>query len=449
MSQIKIAIITTRENKVLTLELYPYFCPPAFPSTYFKTINMLKISLFAVTCASILVLSCGTNSPNSSVVSDKDSTLPSVETKPPNTKYKPAFEGQTRIASVKTNTPYEGKMISDVLKNPWGIAVLPDGRFLITEKEGTMRIASTSGEVSAKIMGLPPVNSSGQGGLLGLTLDPEFSNNRMVYWTFSENVQGGNLTAVAKGTLSADERRIENTSVIYRATPAFNGDKHFGGRILFDKSGNLIFSTGERSEAETRPQAQDLNSALGKIIRITKDGQPAPGNPFIGRAGARPEFYSYGHRNPQGLAFHPETGELWEVEFGPRGGDELNLIQPGKNYGWPTITYGLEYGGEKIGAAITQQAGMEQPVYYWDPVLSPSGITFYNADLMPEWKNNLFISGLSGSHIARLVIVNNKVAGEERLLSGEGQRFRAITVGKDGALYTVTDGGRLYRIGKK
>ena len=271
----------------------------------------------------------------------------------------------------------------------------------------------------------------------------------MVYWVFAEPLAEGNLTAVAKGKLSADERSIENATVIYRATPAYKGTLHYGGRILLDKSGNLIVSTGERSDLVTRPQAQSLNSGLGKVIRITKDGQPAPGNPFAGQAGARPELYSYGHRNVQGLAFHPVTGDVWEGEFGPRGGDEINRIQPGKNYGWPTITYGIEYAGPKVGAGIQQQAGMEQPTYYWDPSVSPSGMTFYSGDAMPEWKNNLFIGALGGMHIVRLVIENNKVVGEERLLTGEQQRFRDVTQGNDGALYAVTDQGRLYRIGKK
>jgi glucose/arabinose dehydrogenase len=340
-------------------------------------------------------------------------------------------------------------MLTDKLDNPWGITSLPDGRFLITEKGGTMRIATNAGVLSEPITGLPAVNASGQGGLLGLTIDPSFSSNRMVYWTFSEKSSQGNLTAVAKGKLSDDEKKIENATVIYRATPAYNGNLHYGGRILFDKSGNLFVSTGERSDLVTRPQAQDLNSALGKILHITTEGKPAEGNPFLNNASARPEIYSYGHRNVQSLAFHPETGDLWECEFGPRGGDELNLIHPGKNYGWPTITYGLEYSGEKVGGAITQKEGLEQPVYYWDPVVSPSGMTFYSSDKIPEWKNNLFIGGLSSNHIVRLVIKNNKVTGEERLLSGEGQRFRAVTEGNDGALYAVTDEGRMYRVGKK
>jgi len=407
---------------------------------------MFKASILAATC--IFFASCGSHSPNGANPSINDTT-PSVETRPPNTDYKPAFAGQTRIAAVTTSTPYEGKVISNSLKRPWGITTLPDGRLLITEKGGTMRIATTAGQVSESITGIPPVNSGGQGGLLGVTIDPDFNSNRMVYWVFSEATTGGNLTAAAKGTLSADEKRIENAVVIYRAAPAFPNNMHFGGRVLVDRSGNLFVSTGERSDLETRPQAQHLNSGFGKIVRIKKDGQPADGNPFVGQAGARPEIYSYGHRNVQGLAFHPESGDLWAREMGPRGGDEINLIQPGKNYGWPTIGYGLEYSGKKVGAGITHQAGMEQPVYYWDPVLSPSGMTFYSDDDIDEWENNLFQTGLNSNHIARLVIRNNRVVGEERLLANEGQRFRDITQGKDGALYAVTDEGRLYRIGKK
>jgi glucose/arabinose dehydrogenase len=413
-----------------------------------------------ITAVSVLIVSCSTAPQNGNATgsdstgnttggNNSDSTYPPVETRSANTNYKPAFAGQTRVAGVRTSTAYEGRMLTDQLNKPWGITSLPDGRLLVTEKGGTMRIVSNSGAVGQPISGIPAVNASGQGGLLGVTLDPSFSQNRMVYWTFSENTGDGNLTAVAKGKLSANDQQMENVSVIYRATPAYNGNLHYGSRILFDKSGNLIVSTGERSDKVTRPQSQSLNSALGKVLRITTDGKPATGNPFLNNSNARPEIYSYGHRNVQGLAFHPVTGDLWENEFGPRGGDELNRVEAGKNYGWPTITYGIEYSGEKVGDAIQQQSGMEQPVYYWDPVLSPSGMTFYTGDLIPEWKNNLFISGLNSNHIARLVINNNRVVGEERLLADEKQRWRDITQGTDGALYAVTDGGRLYRIGKK
>ncbi len=376
--------------------------------------------------------------------------LPPVENNAANTSYQPAFPGQTRANGVKTSTAYVGEVVTSALSSPWGITSLPDGRLLVTEKAGTMRIVSTTGTVSSAITGLPAVNSGGQGGLLGVCVDPQFSSNRMVYWVFSENVSGGNLTSVAKGRLSNNETVIENPVVIYRAAPSANvGNLHYGGRILFDNTGNLFISTGERSDISTRPLAQSVTAALGKILRITTSGQPAPGNPAFTQSGALPELYSIGHRNPQGIAIHPVTGELWQSEHGPRGGDEINRVQAGKNYGWPTITYGIEYSGATIGNGIQQQSGMEQPVYYWDPVISPSGITFYKGNTIPEWQNNLFVASLSGMHIARLVIDNNRVIGEERLLASENQRFRDITQGLDSNLYTVTDGGKLYRIRKQ
>lgn len=399
--------------------------------------------------AALLATGCANKKSNVETTVNPDGTIPPVETEKPNTAYKPAFEGQTRIAGVKTSFAIEVQTLSKQLEKPWGIAPLPDGRLLITQKKGTLRLADNTGKLSAEIKGLPKVDDAGQGGLLGITIDPQFESNRMVYWVFSEGDDKGTLTAVAKGRLANDEKNIENATVIYRATPRYDGKLHYGGRILFDSKGMLLVSTGERSDLATRPQAQLLNSSLGKIIRITTDGKPAPGNPFLNDKNARPELYSYGHRNVQGLALHPETGDLWENEFGPRGGDEVNRILSGKNYGWPTITYGIEYGGDKINNGLTQKEGLEQPIYYWDPVSSPSGMTFYNGTLMPEWKNNLFIGGLSSEHIIRLVIEDNKVVGEERLLADEGERFRDIAQGADGALYAVTDGGKLYRIGKK
>lgn len=408
---------------------------------------------FSAYLAVTLLASCnGANSSANNISDTSDTTkLPPVETNKANTDYPPAFEGQTRAPGASTATPYEGTVITSELKSPWGVKALPDGRLLVTENAGTMRIVDASSKtVSEAITGIPEVDARGQGGLLGLTIDPDFSTNRMVYWVFSEAVSGGNHTAVAKGRLADDEKSIENAQVIYRALPTYDGRLHYGGRIIIDKDGNLFVSTGERSDRETRQYSQDLQSGLGKILRIDKDGKAVAGNPFEGRTDALPEIYSYGHRNTQGLDFHPETGELWNNEFGPRGGDELNLIKPGANYGWPVITYGIEYRGGAIGdPPIQQQEGMEQPVYYWDPVLSPSGMVFYKGSNVPEWKNNLFITGLSATHIARIVIKDNKVAGEERLLTSEGQRFRDITQGNDGALYTVTDGGRLYKIDKK
>jgi len=408
-----------------------------------------KFYLFASGVTLILNAYSNNGFASISYITIQDTSKSPVEKLAPNNNYSPAFIGQTRIAGTKTKTPLDIKVLADGLKRPWGITILPDGRLLITEKTGTMRIVTTAGKVSEAITGLPEVNSSGQGGLLGLTIDPAFSKNRIVYWVFSEKTSTGNLTAVAKGTLSADEKRIENVNVIYKADPAHPSTGHYGGRVLVDKSGNLLVTTGERSSMETRPQAQFLTSANGKVLRITKDGKPAPGNPIWNGSDTRPEIYSYGHRNVQNLAIHPVTGDIWTAEFGPMGGDELNLVKPGKNYGWPTITYGMEYSGVKIGEAIQQKEGMEQPIYYWNPSISPSGMSFYTGNMIPEWKHNLFIGTLSGKHILRLVIKDNKVVGEERLLADQNQRFRSTMQGKDGALYAITDEGRLYRIAKK
>lgn len=365
----------------------------------------------------------------------------------PNSSYQPAFEGQTRTKAVKTTTVYKVEKIAENLGRPWAVIPMPDGRLLITEKSGFMTLHSADGKMLKKITGLPKVENTSQGGLLDVALDPGFTQNKTIYWSFSEKQGNGNLTAVAKGQLSADELTIQNPVVIFRAAPELDSDLHFGSRLVFDKDGNLFVSAGERSILEGRKQAQLLSAGLGKIFKITKDGKPAPGNPFLNTPGAMPEIYSYGHRNPQGLDLSPVTGDLWENEFGPRGGDEVNLIKPGKNYGWPTITYGIEYDGNKVGDAIQQKDGLEQPIYYWDPVASPSGMVFYTSDSIPEWKNNLFIACLSSTHIARLVIENDKVVGEESLLADKKERFRDVAE-MNGKLYAVTDGGNLYCVSK-
>lgn len=373
----------------------------------------------------------------------------SVETQKPSADYKPAFAGQTRINAVKTKTPLSISVINSKLENPWGISVMPDGRFLITQKAGDMVILQANGTLAKKITGLPKVDDSGQGGLLDVTLAPDFAKSRMVYWAYSEPQDKGVLLAIAKGKLSASETTIENQVIIYRATPAYSGKLQYGSRIVFDKNGNLFVSTGERSGNDIRIQAQYLNSSLGKILHLTPAGKPVPNGPFAKQANARPEIYAYGLRNPDGLAINPLTGELWEAEFGPKGGDEVNIIKPGKNYGWPIITYGTEYSGKKVGDGIQQKEGMEQPIYYWNPSISPGSIAFYNSSKIAEWKGNLFVGALSGSHIIRLVIKNNKIVGEERLLADKGERFRDLVEGKDGALYAVTDGGNLYKITTK
>ncbi|WP_394665203.1 PQQ-dependent sugar dehydrogenase [uncultured Chryseobacterium sp.] len=403
----------------------------------------MKISKFYISVISLILLfsSCKENKLNAQKLG-KDG---SVETKEPNSpEYKPAFAGQTRIKAVKTSTPYKVEILNKDLGKPWGIVNLPDGKFLITDKRGYMNVVSADGKEISKIEGFPKVDSKGQGGMLDVALDPDFKTNNIIYFSFSEPYENGNHTAVAKGKLSQDLKTISEVKVIFRATPTYDGDKHYGSRLAFDKDGNLFVSTGERSDKQTRVYAKRTDNYLGKILKITKEGQPAPGNPFMGKTGFKPEIYAYGIRNPQGLAIDP-NGNLWDVEMGPRGGDEINLIEPGKNYGWGDVTYGIEYSGDKINNGTTQKAGTEQPVYYWDPVISPSGVTFYTGNI-EEWKGNLMIGCLSGEHINRIVMKDNKVVGEERLLEDQKERFRDVLNGSDGNLYAVTDSGKLYKI---
>lgn len=388
---------------------------------------------------------------NNADSNSKPATETAKKTEPvANTNYKPAFEGQTRIAAVTTTTAYKTDSLAGKLGKPWGIIVYPGNRLLVTNKSGYMLLLDADGKVLKKISGFPATDDNKQGGMLDVALDPAFEKNRTIYWSFTEKFGSDTttLTAVAKGTFNENDTVVKNVKVIFRALPAMNSSYHFGSRLAFDKEGYLFATAGERSVLEGRKQAQWLNSGYGKVFRITTDGKAAPGNPFIAQKDAMPQIYSYGHRNPQSLAINPETGDVWEAEFGPRGGDELNLIKPGKNYGWPIITYGIEYDGRKIGDSIQQKEGLEQPVYYWDPVLSPGGMIFYTGDAIPEWKNNLFICGLSSTHIARLVIKNNKVVGEESLLASKKERFRDIVQLND-MLYVVTDDGNLYRISKQ
>jgi len=374
--------------------------------------------------------------------------LPPVETQPPTADYKPAFPGQTRAPGAKTDIKLDIKILNHDLKQPFGLRVLPDGRFLVTEKGGHLLILKTDGSLDKEVLGLPPIGVGGQGGLLDVNFDKNFTRNRTLFWTYSDKTPEGYETTVAKGILSAGENKLEHVAIIYHAKPGYSGQLQFGSRVVFDKQGNLFVSTGEHSADEMRVKAQDLNAGIGKILHLTRDGKPVPGGPFAGKAGALPEIYAYGFRNPEGLAFDPVTGELWEDEFGPRGGDEINIIRPGRNYGWPIITYGIEYRGVKVGDGIQQKAGMTQPVYYWNPSISPCGIMFYTGRLFPEWKDNLFVGALSGQQIIRLVIKNNKVVAEEQLLKDRNERWRSLVTGKDGAIYAVTDNGNLYRIGR-
>lgn len=362
--------------------------------------------------------------------------------------YEPAFSGQTRTCAVITKTPLVGTVIAKGLTQPWSLEPLPDGQWIVSEKPGTMRLVSVDGKLGQPIAGIPAVDGNGQGGLLDIALSPDFKKDRTVYWSFSEPRQGGNGTSVAHGVLSVDGTKMEQVSVIFHAQPTYNSRLHFGSRLAFGPDGMLYVTTGERADLQTRPLAQQLNNDFGKVLRIKPDGSPAPDNPFVGKPNALPEVYTYGHRNVQASAFDG-AGRLWTIEHGPRGGDELNLIQPGKNYGWPINSYGIEYTGFRIENSVTQSSGLEQPVYYWDPVIAPSGAQFYSGDEVPEWQGNLFIGALRQARLVRLVLKNDRVVGEEHLLVERGQRIRDVKQGNDGALYVVNDDGELLRIGKK
>jgi glucose/arabinose dehydrogenase len=330
---------------------------------------------------------------------------------------------------------------------------LPDGRLLVTEKPGALRIVSMDGTISPAVEGIPPVASRNQGGLLDVVLDPQFASNRRIYWSFSEpQPDGTNNTAVARGVLVTDGTpRLDDVQVIYHQQPSMQSSLHFGSRLVFARDGTLFVTQGDRSIIPGRMQAQQMDSLLGKIVRINPDGSIPKDNPFVGREGARPEIWSIGHRNVQAATLHPDTGELWEVEHGTRGGDELNVVRKGLDYGWPTIAYGIEYQGQPITGGITQQAGMEQPVYYWDPVIAPSGMLFYTGSMFPAWRGDLFIGGLASTNLVRLEMKDGKVVGEERLLTDlqpRRERIRDVEQGPDGALFVLTDGqnGRLLKL---
>ncbi|HZO18482.1 MAG TPA: PQQ-dependent sugar dehydrogenase [Gemmatimonadaceae bacterium] len=336
--------------------------------------------------------------------------------------------------------------IATGLEHPWALAFLPDGRILVTERPGRLRIVERDGRLSPPLAGVPTVLASGQGGLLDVAIDPRFDENRLVYLTFSEPADDGTSgTAAARGRLG--DAGLENVQVIYRQQPKVRSGGHFGSRLVFSRDGKLFITQGDRQSASFRQQAQSLSSGIGKVIRVNADGTIPSDNPFVGRDGARLEIWSYGHRNIQAAALHPETGQLWTVEHGARGGDELNHPESGKNYGWPTITYGVDYSGATIGEG-TEKTGMEQPVYYWDPVIAPSGMVFYTGDRYPGWRGSVFIGSMNPGALVRLTLDNGRVTSEERYLGNLRARVRDVQQGPDGLLYIVTDAdsGSLLRV---
>lgn len=423
----------------------------------------MRTLLSTVAVAAVLMSACGAqsqqagnNAPGGGAKEQskprEEATAPAgapVETGPKSVpEFQPAFPGQTRAPAVKTRTPLQTTEIAGGFNKPWAIAFLPDGRMLVTEKPtGNLLIVTSQGRKSQPVAGLPRVDGRDQGGLLDVEVGRDYGKSRLIYWSYYEPREGGNGLAVARGRLAdGPAPKVENVQVIFRMQPTIDSTKHAGGRLVWNTDGTLFVTTGERSILPGRVQARDLNSHFGKMVRINADGSVPRDNPYVGRRDARPEIWSSGHRNVLSAALDAK-GRLWEVEMGPRGGDELNLVQKAKDYGWPTIGYGEEYSGKPI-HQTPQQAGLEQPVYYWDPVISPSGMAIYTGALFPEWRNNVFIGGLSSKALVRLVTNGERVVGEERLLTERGERIREVVQGPDGALYLLTDAenGKLLKV---
>jgi len=332
------------------------------------------------------------------------------------------------------------------LDHPWALAFLPDGRMLVTERPGRLRIVARDGSISPPVSGVPQVRASGQGGLHDVVLDRDFASNRTIYLCYAEPAEGGGRTAMARARFSdGAAARLDDVKVIFRQEGPLSSGNHYGCRIVQGRDGNLWLTMGDHFTY--RDQAQNLANHLGKIVRVTPDGAVPRDNPFVGRNDAKPEIWSYGHRNSQGSALHPQTGKLWEHEHGPRGGDEVNIPLAGKNYGWPVIGYGVDYSGAKIHEA-TAKAGMEQPIKYWVPSIAPSGMAFYTGDLFPRWKGNLFVGALAGQLLVRLELAGEKVTKEERLLGSLNARIRDVRQGPDGAIWLATDSsdGRIIRV---
>ena len=371
-----------------------------------------------------------------------------IERRPPEkSDNQPAFPEQTR-APYHASAPFQVTTLIDNLPAPWSLAFLPDGKIILTERlPGSIRILDTKGALSEPVAGVAELASPAAKdvGVLDVVLDPHFAANHQIFFTFFDYVDNTNSnTYVVRAKLDEAKCALSDVKVIFRAQPAMPSKRlggKTGGRIAIAPDGSLFVTIGDRSDSPPWDVAQRLDNDLGKIIHITADGAPAPGNPFLGKPGVLPEIWAYGTRSQEGLAFDPKTGRLWETEHGPRGGDELNIIEKGKNYGWPVIVHGIDYPGTAIGEGITHKEGMEEPVYYWDPVIAPSGLAFYSGSLFPQWKGSVFVGGLRGMILDRLTIVNDKVVAEEPLLTDLHARIRDVRVGPDGAVYVLTDSG--------
>ena len=370
---------------------------------------------------------------------------------------KPAFVEQTKAPRASTHIAVDVVAVAEGLVTPWSLTFLPDGRILVAEKglsarrlPGNLRIVGDDGTVSEPIAGLPIVDARGQGGLLDVTIDPDYAQNRLIYWSYAEPREGGaSNTTVARGKLvERPAPHVDDVQVIFRQARSMVSPLHFGSRLVWNRDGTLFVTLGDRAVIPGRIQAQNLDSLVGKIARIHAGGSIPNDNPFVDRAGVRGEIWSIGHRNIQAATLHPTTGELWIGEHGTRGGDEVNIVRKGRDYGWPTIAYGVEYEGGPITGGIQQHPGMEQPAYYWDPNIAPSGMLFYTGNLFPAWKGNLFIGGLAARALVRLVVNGEKIISEERLLIDQKERIRDVEQGPDGALYLATDSpqGRILRV---
>ncbi len=334
--------------------------------------------------------------------------------------------------------------VADGLHYPWGLAFLPDGRMIVTERPGRIRIVAQDGRLSPPLAGAPKVYASGQGGMLDIALDPNFQASGLVFISYAEPGPGGAGTAVARAKLDLAGNRLTDFAVIFRQVPKTGGGRHFGSRLVFGRDGRLFVTLGERGE---RDRAQDPSINRGQVIRIEPDGAIPADNPFVGKAGFRPEIWSWGHRNPQGAALHPDTAKLWTIEHGARGGDEVNIPEAGRNYGWPLIAYGRHYFGGRIGQG-THGEGLEQPIHYWDPSIAPSGMAFYTGTKFPKWRGNLLVGALKFQLVARLVLDGERVIGEERILEDLDERIRDVRQGPDGFIYLLTDSddGRILRL---